>query len=98
MLGDLDLLNIPYQTLCRSIFDADPEAMFLALYRCIEALYSFSSAQALIESLKLNVSWPDLAASLEEKIGWYPREESSLTALMKYASRYDLLSIFEALG
>jgi hypothetical protein len=97
-LGNIDLINIPYKTLCRSIFDSDPATMFLALYRCIEALYAYSSAQVLIETLQLTVSWPDLAASLEDKIGWYPREESSLTALMKLADQSDLEGVFAALG
>ena len=97
-LGQLCFLNVPYQTLCRSMFDSDPATMFLALYRCIEALYAYASAQVLIDALKLDVSWPELAASLEDKIGWYPREENSLTALMKFTRAQDLIEIFLSLG
>ena len=44
---DLDQQRIPYRVLCRSIFDGDKSSFFLALYRCLEALYAYSSARSL---------------------------------------------------
>lgn len=95
---DLELISIPYRTLCRSIFDADPAAMFLALYRCVEALYAYSSAQNVIQALNLSTKWDEVAVALEEQLDWHPREETSLTALMIRADPGDLERIFESLG
>lgn len=98
MLADLPLINIPYRTLCRSIFDTDPGAMFLALYRCLEAVYAFSSARELIAALNLKHDWADVAATLENTLGWHPREEGSLIALFAHGAEIDHRSIFSALG
>jgi hypothetical protein len=87
---ELELLSIPYRTLCRSIFDADPAALFLALYRCVESLYAYSSAQRVIAALGLQHGWEDVAAALEDQLGWHPREESSLTSLLEQAATRDL--------
>lgn len=95
---ELEQLNIPYRTLCRSIFDADPAALFLALYRCIEALYAYSSAQRVIAALNLQQGWIDVATVLEDELDWHPREESSLTSLLNQADPNDLATIFMALG
>jgi hypothetical protein len=54
-IAELGSIDVPYKTLCRSIFDADPAAMFLALYRCIESLYAYSSAREIIEALGLGL-------------------------------------------
>lgn len=97
-LAGLELLRLPYRTLCRSIFDVDPGAMFLALYRCIESLYAFSSATAVIRSLGLSHSWADVAVALEDSLNWHPREEVSLKELLKFAAERDLAQIFVALG
>jgi hypothetical protein len=48
-IAELGSIDVPYKTLCRSIFDADPAAMFLALYRCIESLYAYSSAREIMK-------------------------------------------------
>jgi hypothetical protein len=38
LVADLSPRSIPYEILCRAILDMDPSALFLALYRCLEAL------------------------------------------------------------
>lgn len=96
-IAELDLANVPYQTLCRSIFDADPAAIFLALYRCLESLYAYSSAQRLIRALKATGDWVDVAVALEDQLGWYPREASSLADLLSSAPKTDLERIFHAI-
>ena len=98
LIGDLDPNKIPYRVLCRSIFDADPTSFFLALYRCLEALYAFSGARRLIDSLGMSMPWDNVAAALETELGWYPREENSLTQLLGMAAIQDLESINALLG
>jgi hypothetical protein len=90
--------RIPYQVLCRSIFDGDPTSFFLALYRCLEALYAFSSAQRVVSSLDLQTPWTEMAAVLENELGWYPREESSLERLVGMADVDDLRALGLLLG
>lgn len=98
LVCDLELDNIPYKTLCRSIFDNDPSALFLALYRCLEALYAYKSSKSLIDDLNLSKSWQEVASTLEDTLGWYPKEESSLSSLLEYSVSHDLLGIFSATG
>ena len=93
---DLDAERIPYRVLCRSVFDGDPSSFFLAQYRCLEALYAYSSAEPLIKALGLKQSWGEVATVLEDKLGWHPREEGSLTKLLGFASELDLRSILGA--
>jgi hypothetical protein len=97
-IAQLELANIPYRMLCRSIFDTDPAAMYLALYRCIGSLYAYTSAQKIITSLGIARDWPDVAVVLEDQLGWYPKEESSLAELLSMAVPTDLEAIFRALG
>ena len=62
---DLDAERIPYRILCRAVFDGDPGSFFLAQYRCLEALYAYSSAKSLIQALGLRQSWGEVATTLE---------------------------------
>lgn len=95
---DLDEDRIPYRVLCRSIFDGDKSSFFLALYRCLEALYGYSSAHSLAKALNIATPWAEVATALEEELGWHPREEGSLIRIVKFASRQDLASILICLG
>jgi len=95
---DLDPDRIPYRVLCRSVFDTDPTSFFLALYRCLENLYAFAGAQKLASELGITASWSEVAAALENQLGWYPREESSLETLLRMANVEDLRSIRSLLG
>jgi hypothetical protein len=72
--------------------------MFLALYRCIESLYAYSSAQKIISDLNLTHNWGEVAVALEDHLGWHPREESSLGELLINAARGDLEDIFRSTG
>lgn len=97
-LTELSALGLPYQTLCRSLFDADPAALFLALYRCLEALYAYTASTRLASSLGFSASWQDIAVALERDIGWRPREEDSLAGLFLKCNEPLLLQIFACLG
>ncbi len=77
-LCELDSRRIPYKVLCRSVFDDDKSSFFLAQYRCLEALYAYSSAVSLAKSFDIRSSWGEIATVLEETLGWHPREEGSL--------------------
>lgn len=98
LIAELSPVAIPYRILCRALFDADPAAVFLALYRCLEALYAYSHATELISKLGINHSWGHVAQILEETLAWRPREEPSLGVLLRYAVGHDLLILLDALG
>jgi hypothetical protein len=93
LMREFDPNKIPYPILCRSIFDTDPTSFFLALYRCLEALYAFAGARRLMDSLGMSMPWANVAVALETELGWYPREENSLTQLLGMAAIQDLQSI-----
>lgn len=84
-LANINPVSLPYRTLCRSIFDMDSGALFLALYRCLEALYAFSYTSPLRQALSIETPWDELARLLERNLGWWPREEPSLAALLAKA-------------
>lgn len=84
-LANVNPVSLPYRTLCRSIFDMDGGALFLALYRCLEALYAFSYTSPLRQALAIATPWDELAKLLEKNLGWWPREEPSLAALLSKA-------------
>lgn len=89
-VAELDPAFIPYRLLSRSIFDSDPSSFFLALYRCLEAIFAYASAKDIVSALRLTDDWATVAAVLEDKLGWWPREESSLERLLRLASKNDL--------
>jgi hypothetical protein len=92
-LSNLERIHIPYKTLCRSIYDSDPTALYMALYRCLEALYAYSSSMKLKRQLSLTHDWHKVADALEESLSWYPREDSSLNKLISFASNETLEEI-----
>ncbi len=98
LIAELSPIAIPYRILCRSLFDTDPSAVFLALYRCLEALYAYSHTTDLILKLKMNHEWDHVARILEETLSWRPREEPSLGALLQRAVSVDLRAMIDALG
>lgn len=98
LIAELSPVAIPYRTLCRSIFDTDPSAMFMALYRCLEALYAYSHTTKLMGRLGIQEPWSDVAQVLEETLSWRPREEQSLGTLLRYAVLNDLRAILTAMG
>jgi hypothetical protein len=94
----LSAASIPYETLCRSILDMDPGALFLALYRCLEALYALTLTQQLMAAVQISKPWAEMAQTLEETLGWYPREEPSLEALLERAAPEHLQAVMAASG
>jgi len=64
----------------------------------LEALYAYSSARSLAGALEINKPWGDIATVLEDELGWHPREEGSLTRIIKFAAPADLKAILEGLG
>ncbi|GGN74983.1 hypothetical protein GCM10010112_45710 [Actinoplanes lobatus] len=97
-LTDLNVPHLPYYAICRSVFDADPQSLFMALYRCIEATYAYESSRKLVEKLGLSVSWQEMAAALEDSMGWRPQESSSLNLILQYAVQKDLETVCDCLG
>lgn len=98
MVAELDGSRIPYRVLCRSIFDIDPTSFYLAEYRCLEALFAYTSAKELSASLSLSMRWSEVATALEDTLGWYPHEDGSLTKLLALASGADLRDISQMIG
>jgi hypothetical protein len=97
LIAELSPAYIPYEILCRSILDMDPAALFLALYRCLEALYAHNQTTKLMTSLEISKPWTEMAELLEEALAWYPREEPSLEALLEHAVPEDLQAAAAAL-
>lgn len=97
-LTDLSVLGLPYQILCRSLFDTDPAGLFLALYRCLEALYAYTASTRVAAALGFSGTWHEVAVALEREIGWRPREEDSLTGLFARSNVETLNAIFDCLG
>jgi len=98
LIAELSPVAIPYRILCRSLFDTDPGAVFLALYRCLEALYAYSHTSELMSRLGMKLEWNHVAQVLEETLAWRPREEPSLGALLQLAVSEDLRTMLSALG
>ena len=90
MMTELNPAYIPYKILCQSVLDMHPSALFLALYRCLEALYAHTQTQRLMTALEISKPWFEMAETLEVTLGWYPREEPSLEALLAHAVARDL--------
>jgi hypothetical protein len=97
-ISDQDPERIPYRILCRSMFDGDPTTLFLALYRSLEQIYSYSGARDLMRFLSINEDWNTVAAALEDCLGWYPKEEGSLVGLLRLADPDDLRAFLIALN
>lgn len=97
LLYSLNLLEVPFHILSRAIFDVDPASLFLALYRSVEFLYVYTSAQKLKAKLSLVQDWATIGAALEEDLGWYPREANSLQLLLDMADPADLAMAVEAI-
>jgi hypothetical protein len=92
-LADLNVSHLPYDAVCRSIFDSDPRSLFLALYRCIEATYAYESCRRLVASLGLAQAWHELATALDDEVGWHPQHASSLNLVLQYAQTADLEAV-----
>jgi hypothetical protein len=96
-LCDLDSISVPFQTLCRSIFDADPAGLFLGLYRCLEALYARNSARKVAKDFNLIIDWSEISIALESTLGWRAPEAASLNHLLTHCEEGTFKAIFAAL-
>ncbi|MFI6681996.1 hypothetical protein [Kribbella sp. NPDC050470] len=97
-LTGLAIPSMPYPAICRSMFDADPRSLFMALYRCIEATYAYESSRRLVDRLNLSVRWQEVAEALDDEIGWHPQEAQSLNLVLQHAVEQDLADICECLS
>jgi hypothetical protein len=98
VLAEVSPVTIPYRLLCQAVLDMNPSGLFLALYRCLESLYAWSKTKDLLTKINISMPWIELAQTLENTIGWYPREEQSLAALMDLALPDDLRGLADILG
>jgi hypothetical protein len=99
-LRTIALLNpaaLPYRILYGPLLEIDPASLFLALYRCLEAVYAYTHTKDLACQLHLAIPWTELAQTLEEVLAWYPREEPSLEALLYHSIPDDLDAVLDAL-
>ena len=94
----LDIEALPIATISRSLFDADPGSLFLALYRCFEAIYSVRACKKLGNSLGLSKTWQEISKSLEVDLSWRPRELPSLSTLLAPVKPDTLAEILQAIG
>lgn len=95
---ELDPSRIPYKVLCRSIFDFDQSSFFLALYRCLEALYSYASTRELSNDLGLTVDWREVSTKIERHLKWYPREEGAIERLFSQVGMKEIDDLSKCLG
>lgn len=97
-MSELDSARIPYSVLCRSIFDHDQSSLFLAMYRCVEALYSYTATISLMASLGITADWKTVSKRLEEDLRWHPREDAALQGLFKKVGRKEIEDISAAIS
>jgi len=98
ILATASATAVPYEILSRAVLDFDPADLYLALYRSLETLYAREKTLALKSELGIATDWVKLALLLETHLGWYPKEETSLEALLQHSNRSELLRLIGALG
>jgi hypothetical protein len=52
LVTELNPAFVPYEILCNSVLEVDPGALFLAFYRCLEALYAHTQTHRLMTSAR----------------------------------------------
>jgi hypothetical protein len=97
-LARLKIAELPYESLCRAVFDWDQTALYMALYRCIEATYAYETTRQVVSHLGIAVTWRQMASALETEVGWHPREAESLRLVLRHANQDDLRAICTGLG
>lgn len=96
-LAFFKLVGIPYASIARASLDYDPSALFMSLYRCMEALYAHSGANKIRSTLNISTSWSDVAVALEQELNWRPVEWQSLESLVSMGYRGDIAKITNAI-
>jgi len=71
----------PFHLLLRALTETRDDAAFLALYRCIEQLFSVPAISGLSAELGLSRSALGVAAAIERHLGWRRREEDAIAQL-----------------
>jgi hypothetical protein len=74
---------IPFHNLVQAVLSISWESAYLDIYRCIEQLYAFPRLNEFCRKFGLRHAVRDVAESVEAIIGWYPKDDESLYALLK---------------
>ena len=91
-------VGLPIELVCRSVLELDPSALFLVLYRFVEALYSYSLTEAIKTALGIKKSWIEISAKLDDILGWRPKEDQGIEALFELAESADVDAIISAMA
>lgn len=75
---------IPCKNLVQGILAISWENLFLEIYRCMERLYSEPKVRAFRDDCQSDLSLHDLAALIETRLSWRPRENESLKLIIDY--------------
>lgn len=95
---DCGVTEIPFRMIGRSVLDSDPTSLFMAIYRCLEYLFSYGSMTSIISSLGISVSWSDLLSEIENKTSWRGKEDLSLASLFRSVTPALVTSLAKHLG
>ena len=71
----------PFHLLLRALTETRDDAAFLALYRCVEQLFSVPAIGDLAAELGLSRPALGVAAAIEKHLGWRRREEDAIAQL-----------------
>ena len=72
--------------------------MFLALYRFLRLFTLTQVPKFVIDLLILIMTWTTVGDYFRRQLGWHPREESSLAALLQHGIEHDLNAFLRATG
>lgn len=100
-LAEQRIAQLPYEFVVRATLDLNPQNLFLALYRCLEATYAYARASDLAKKLGLNSHrWYEVAQALGDSLNWYPRHDQSLATVLVLpaVSGQDLRALATSLG
>ncbi|VXA97636.1 hypothetical protein [Curtobacterium sp. 8I-2] len=89
---------MPVALLSEVIFDQDPQALFMALYRYLEGVYAFKSTSELRSALGIETGWIKVAERLSDQLRWRPREAEALVEVLRLADENSLAEIQGALA
>lgn len=90
--------GMPLRWLLRGVFDLDPRGLFLALYRCLEALYARNQVTRLKGALGLQGDWRQISVDLQEHLTWRPREAQSIASVLAESESELLSRLYVSLG
>lgn len=94
----LNLIGIPYNVLAHSLSDPNPSSLFLALYKCLESLYSRTASERIKKTLNVASDWKEISVALENDLGWRPIEAGSLESLVNLGAEREWTDIQAAIA